>query len=135
MAVDPRVEEVRAILPDYAPEYVQTLLLRSEYGNVERVVEALLEGTAPPPEAIQQQATLKKAQTPQAPEAFEYTHDRRNVFDGEDMDTSRMRIGKKRFLLVLLFLSTNMLNDGRSGGAWAVTTRRRYSRTAHSWSK
>ncbi|KAI0277955.1 hypothetical protein BGY98DRAFT_1089747 [Russula aff. rugulosa BPL654] len=95
-AVDPRVEEVRAILPDYAPEYIQALLLRSEYGNVERVVEALLEGTAPPPEAIQQQATLKAQTIPQSPEAFEYTHDRRNVFDGEDMDTSRMRIGKKK---------------------------------------
>jgi activating signal cointegrator complex subunit 2 len=94
-AVDPRVEEVRAILPDYAPEYVQVLLQRSEYGNVERVVEALLEGTAPPPEAIQQQAALK-AQTPHAPEAFEYTRDRRNVFDGKDMDASRMRIGKKK---------------------------------------
>ncbi|KAF8484126.1 hypothetical protein F5888DRAFT_1627023 [Russula emetica] len=94
-AVDPRVEEVRAILPDYAPEYVQALLQRSEYGNVERVVEALLEGTAPPPEAIQQQAILK-AQTPQAPKVFEYTRDRQNVFDGEDMDTSRMRIGKKK---------------------------------------
>jgi len=102
-AVDPRVEEVRAILPDYAPEYVQALLLRSEYGNVERVVEALLEGTAPSPEAIQQQATLK-AQTPQAPQAFEYTHDRRNVFDGEDMDSSRMRIGKKRFLSLAFFI-------------------------------
>ena len=99
-AVDLRVEEVRAILPDYAPEYIQALLLRSEYGNVERVVEALLEGTAPPPEAIHQQAILK-AQTPQAPEAFEYTSDRRNVFDGEDMVTSRMRIGKKRFLILL----------------------------------
>lgn len=131
-AVDPRVEEVRAILPDYAPEYIQALLQRSEYGNVERVVEALLEGTAPPPEAIQQMATLK-AQTPQAPEAFEYTSDRRNVFDGEDMDTSRMRIGKKRFLVLLSYLPICLVMW--SGGAWAVTTRWRCSTTAHSWSK
>ena len=103
--VDSQVEEVRAILPDYAPEYIQALLRRSEYGNVERVVEALLEGTAPPPEAIQQQAALK-AQTPQAPGVFEYTRDRRNVFDGEDMDASRMRIGKKKRFFVLLFSST-----------------------------
>ena len=126
--VDPRVEEVRAILPDYAPEYVQALLQRSEYGNVERVVEALLEGTAPPPEATQQQAVLK-AQTPQAPEAFEYTHDRRNVFDGEDMDTSRMRIGKKRFLVSLSYLPVCLMIW--SGGASAVTTRWRYSTIAH----
>ena len=116
-AVDPRVEEVRAILPDYEPEYIQALLQRSEYGNVERVVEALLEGTAPPPEAIQQQATLKD-QTPQAPEAFEYTRDRRNVFDGEDMDTSRMRIGKKRFLSCFLFCRIRICLIMSSGGAW-----------------
>ena len=137
-AVDPRVEEVRAILPDYAPEYIQALLLRSEYGNVERVVEALLEGTAPPPEAIQQQATLKAQTIPQSPEAFEYTHDRRNVFDGEDMDTSRMRIGKKkRFLSCFSCLpyATNMLNDGglAARACLAVTMRWRYSATGHSW--
>ena len=133
-AVDPRVEEVRAILPDYAPEYVQALLRRSEYGNVERVVEALLEGIAPPPEAIEQQAALK-AQTPQIPEAFEYTLDRRNVFDGEDMETSRMRIGKKRFSSCFSYLVyANMLNDVVLRRL-AVTTRWRYFATAHSWSK
>lgn len=135
--VDPRVEEVRAILPDYAPEYVQALLQRSEYGNVERVVEALLEGTAPPPEAIGQQATLK-AQKPQASDAFEYTSDRRNVFDGEDMDTSRMRIGKKRFSsCFLIYRIPNMLNEGCGfhGRVCAATTRWRYSATAHSWIK
>ena len=97
--IDPRVEEVRAILPDYAPEYVEALLQRTEYGSVERVVEALLEGTAPPPEALQQQVP-SIAQTPQAreEEEFKYTRDRRNVFDAEDMDISRLRIGKKRFL-------------------------------------
>jgi activating signal cointegrator complex subunit 2 len=107
-AVDSQVEEVRAILPDYAPAYIRALLRRSEYGNIERVVEALLEGTAPlaPPEAIQQQATLKAQTPPQAPGAFEYTRDLRNVFDGEDMETSRMRIGKKKRFFVLLFLST-----------------------------
>ncbi|KAI9507605.1 hypothetical protein F5148DRAFT_1203796 [Russula earlei] len=93
-AVDPRVEEVCTILPNYTPEYVEALLQRAEYGSVEHVVEALLEGTAPPPEAIQQQATLN-AQTPQAREEFEYTRDRWNVFDGEDMDVSRLTVGKK----------------------------------------
>ncbi|KAI0250608.1 hypothetical protein BJV78DRAFT_1154921 [Lactifluus subvellereus] len=95
-AADPRVEEIRAILPDYAPAYVEALLQRTEYSSVERVVEALLEGTAPPPEAVQQQRVTSKAQTPQPPDEFEYTRDRRNVFDGEEMDVSRLRIGKKR---------------------------------------
>ncbi|KAH9981619.1 hypothetical protein BJV74DRAFT_952915 [Russula compacta] len=96
-AADPRVQEVRAILPDYTPEYVEALLQHTEYGSVERVVEALLEGTAPLPEALQQQqqqVTLK-ARVPQAPKEFEYTRDRRNVFDAEEMDVSRLRMGKK----------------------------------------
>ena len=96
-AMDPRVEEVRVILPDYAPEYVEALLQRVEYDTVERVVEALLEGTAPPPEAIQQQAAME-SQTLQPRDEFKYTQDRRNVFDGEDMDVSRLRIGKKRWV-------------------------------------
>ncbi len=116
-AIDPRVEEVRAILPDYAPEYVEALLQRTEYGSVERVVEALLEGTAPPPEAIQQQAMLK-GQIPQARQEFEYTHDRRNVFDGEDMDISRMRIGKKRFSSHFLIYRISIYSTMWSGTAW-----------------
>jgi hypothetical protein len=41
------------ILRNYAPEYVEALLHRTEYATIEGVVEALLEGTALPPEAIQ----------------------------------------------------------------------------------
>jgi len=119
--VDPRVDEVRAILPDYKPEYIEALLQRTEYASVERVVEALLEGTAPPPEAIQQHVT-SKAQTSQAREEFEYTRDRLNIFDGEDMDLSKMRIGKKRFssCIYLPHLIYSMIS---SGGAVLVTTR------------
>jgi activating signal cointegrator complex subunit 2 len=95
--VDPRVEEVRAILPDYEPEYVEALLRRAEYDSVESVVGALLEGTAPPPEVIEEQDVLE-AQTLQLREKFKYTKDRRNVFDGEDMDVSRLRIGKKKWV-------------------------------------
>ncbi|KAI0287513.1 hypothetical protein BC826DRAFT_1093328 [Russula brevipes] len=73
-AADPRVEEVRAILPDYAPEYVAALLQHAEYGSVERAT--------PTPQ-------------PRDEFEFEYTRDRRNVFDGEDMDVSKVRIGKK----------------------------------------
>jgi activating signal cointegrator complex subunit 2 len=118
--IDPRVEEVRAILPDYAPEYVEALLQRAEYGNVERVVEALLEGTAPPPEALEQQGTLN-TQMSQAREEFEYTRDRRNVFDGEDMDASRLRIGKKRFSSHIYVLHT--VYSTMCSCAMAVTTR------------
>lgn len=107
--VDMRVEEVRAILPDYEPEYIEALLQRTGYGSVERVVEALLEGTAPPPEAIQrqqqQQQATSKAQKPPARDEFEYTRERRNVFDGEEMDVSKLRIGKKRFFVSFFFES------------------------------
>ena len=101
-AVDLCVEEIRAILPDYAPEYVEALLRRAEYDTVESVVQALLEGTAPPPEAIQQQAAME-SQTLQPRDEFKYTQDRRNVFDGEDMDVSRLRIGKKRWVSLFVW--------------------------------
>ena len=101
--VDPRVEGVRAILPDYDPEYVEALLQRTEYGSVERVVEALLEGTAPPPEAVRQQQATSKAQKSPARDEFEYTRNRRNVFDGEEMDASKLRIGKKRFFFSAVY--------------------------------
>ena len=105
--VDPRVEEVRAIFPDYAPEYIEALLRRAEYDSAERVVDALLEGTAPPPEAIQQQAAME-AQSLQSREEFKYTQDRRNVFDGEDMDVSKLRIGKKKWVSIS-FVTTSSL--------------------------
>jgi activating signal cointegrator complex subunit 2 len=95
--VDPRVEEVRAILPDYEPEYIEALLRRAEYDSVESVVGALLEGTAPPPQVIQQLAAMG-AQNRKPLHEFKYTQDRRNVFDGEDMDISRLRIGKKKWV-------------------------------------
>lgn len=117
-AVDPRVQEVRAILPDYTPEYVEALLQRTEYGSVERVVEALLEGAAPSPEAIQQQQVTLQARAPQAQNEFEYTHDRRNAFDGEEMEVSRLRIGKKRFSSFFLIFPIYI-----SDGPMAVMTR------------
>ncbi|KAI0031356.1 hypothetical protein K488DRAFT_79111 [Vararia minispora EC-137] len=88
-AQDAQVSEVLGILPDYPRDYIRALLLRPEFGTVERVVEALLEGTAPPAEQLQ-----PTTQIPQ--DEFEFTRDRVNVFDGEEMDLSRVHVGKKR---------------------------------------
>ena len=107
-AIGERVSLIGAMSVETAARYLNArdidgVVIGDGFGP--RVVEALLEGTAPPLEAIQQQTTLK-FQTPQAPEEFEYTRDRRNVFDGEDMDTSQMRIGKKRFFVSLCLIYT-----------------------------
>jgi len=91
--VDAQVSEVLSILPDHAPDYVRALFRRSEYSTVERVVEALLEGTAPPSEML-------GATEPR--EEFEYTRDRRNVFDAEEIDLSRVHIGKKRCMAIFV---------------------------------
>ncbi|KAI0066832.1 hypothetical protein BV25DRAFT_1987939 [Artomyces pyxidatus] len=94
--VDQQVSDALAILPDYDPAYIRALLLHTEYGgSVEGVVGALLEGTAPAPEAVTQQQPVH-ASTEQEP--FEFTRDRRNVFDDEAMDLSKLRVGKKRFV-------------------------------------
>ncbi|EIM92125.1 uncharacterized protein STEHIDRAFT_143565 [Stereum hirsutum FP-91666 SS1] len=98
--VKAKVSEVLSILPDYEPGYIKALLQRSEYaGNSERVVEALLEGTAPPPEAINTASrpveSSGRTETPQVKDEFEFTKERRNVFDEEAMDLSKVRVGKK----------------------------------------
>ena len=120
--VDAQVSEVLSILPDHAPDYVCALLRRAEYGTVERVVEALLEGTAPPSETLG---------VTEPREEFEYTHDRRNVFDAEEIDLSRVHIGKKRYMAVFV--------SGRSQGTdllmYSGRTRLRYCGIDHSSSR
>ena len=85
--LDIKVTKVLDILPDYPTTYIRALLTHSAApyeGSAERVVEALLEGTAPAPDEI----SGERAE-------FVYTKDRRNVFDDVDLDVSRLHVGKK----------------------------------------
>ncbi|KAJ7640874.1 hypothetical protein DFH06DRAFT_624421 [Mycena polygramma] len=84
--LDIKVTQVLDILPDHEPEYVRALLLHPSYETPEKAVEALLEGTAPAPEELQQSAA-------KADEIASYV--RRNVYDDEAMDLAQVRVGKK----------------------------------------
>ncbi|KAJ7359173.1 hypothetical protein DFH08DRAFT_733846 [Mycena albidolilacea] len=83
--LDLKVTQVLDILPEHEPEYIRALLVHPSYTTPEKVVEALLEGTAPPADEL-------TAATAKADEISSYV--RQNVYD-DDMDLSRLRVGKK----------------------------------------
>ncbi|KAI0754393.1 hypothetical protein C8Q80DRAFT_366077 [Daedaleopsis nitida] len=102
--VDLAVTQVLDLFPDQDADYVRYLLSHNDYpyrGNAERLIGALLEGTAPSRTDVQ--AAMARHDTavvvPQAQERpaeqFVYTRERRNVFDDEIMDLSKVKIGKK----------------------------------------
>ncbi|KAF9652319.1 hypothetical protein BDM02DRAFT_3183711 [Thelephora ganbajun] len=97
--LDAKVTQVLDIFPDTPSDYVRTLLQHPDYpfkGNPERVIEALLEGTAPSMEDPNQ-ASMKRPPQLQEPvqEQFVYTKGRRNIFDGQEMNLARVHVGKK----------------------------------------
>ena len=98
--LDMKVAQVLDILPDTSPDYVRALLQHPDYsfkGNSERVVEALLEGTAPPMKDLHQPTVEHPPRFQEsAQEQFVYSRERRNIFDDQEMDLTYVRIGKKR---------------------------------------
>ena len=97
--LDMKVAQVLDIL-DASPDYVRALLQHPGYpfkGNPERVIEALLEGTAPSIGDLRQSPVEHPAQFQEpAQEQFVYTQGRRNAFDDQEMDLTHVRFGKKR---------------------------------------
>lgn len=98
--LDMKVTQVLDVLPDTSPDYVRALLQHTDYpfgGNPERVIEALLEGTAPQMEDLHRPAAEHPPHFQESvPERLVYTQGRRNVFDDQEMDLARVYIGKKR---------------------------------------
>jgi activating signal cointegrator complex subunit 2 len=97
-----KVTQVLDILPEYPPAYIRALLGHPPFEcNVEKVIEALLEGTAPAPEELEQlhsETTSMIRGTDGEDDVEQYVRERRNVFNDEVMVTAHMRVGKKRFL-------------------------------------
>jgi activating signal cointegrator complex subunit 2 len=95
--LDMMVMQVLDVLPDTPLDYVRALLRHPDYPNPERVVGALLEGTAPPiSDLIRTAVELPPPHQDTAQEQFVYTQGRRNVFDNQEMDLAHVRVGKKR---------------------------------------
>ncbi|KAJ7240454.1 hypothetical protein C8J57DRAFT_1438901 [Mycena rebaudengoi] len=84
--LDVKVTQVLDILPDHAPEYIRALLSHPAYTTPDKVVEALLEGTAPTAEKLSESAVKPD------PVAG---YVRQNVYDDQAMDLGRVRVGKK----------------------------------------
>jgi activating signal cointegrator complex subunit 2 len=98
--LDMKVTQVLDILPEQPPEYIRDLLTHPDLpykGNCEKLIEAILEGTAPAPETIRHSENAGALQAPQnsTDEFEEYVTARRNVFDDEVLDTSKIHSGKK----------------------------------------
>ncbi|CCM02333.1 uncharacterized protein FIBRA_04425 [Fibroporia radiculosa] len=104
-ALDAAVAQVLDILPDQSPGYLRFVLAHSDYpfhGDAEKLLGALLEGTAPSPSEVERLMHAEVLVGPaasdpvsQEKEDFVYTRERTNIFDGEKMDLSNIRIGKK----------------------------------------
>ncbi|OCH86144.1 hypothetical protein OBBRIDRAFT_890685 [Obba rivulosa] len=105
LALDTAVSQVLDILPTYDPSYIRALLANSSYpykGDAERLIAALLEGTAPSVEDVE--AATASEFTPEASVGlsiqapandFQLTKERMNIFNEESIDISQVRKGKK----------------------------------------
>lgn len=97
--LDMKVTQILDLLPDTPLDYVRALLQHPDYpfkGNPEFVIEALLEGTAPPMEDLHQTRVGHPQLQEPAQEQFVYTKGRGNIFDHQEMDLAHVRVGKKR---------------------------------------
>ncbi|KAG8678820.1 hypothetical protein FRC09_019513, partial [Ceratobasidium sp. 395] len=86
--LDVLVAQVLDLLPDHNPLSVRAALQLPRFNrSADALINALLEGEELPPPQTESSAVPPKTFAP--PE-------RRNVFDDDEMDYSRLRIGKKR---------------------------------------
>ncbi|KAI6040881.1 hypothetical protein EDC04DRAFT_2673169 [Pisolithus marmoratus] len=96
--ISAKVTQVLDIFPDTSSVYIRKLLEHPSYpfrGSAERVIGALLEGTAPD-EAELKTDTVENLAGPTCVTSDVERIERRNVFDDEIMDISRLHRGKKQ---------------------------------------
>ncbi|KAG6886207.1 hypothetical protein C0993_010769 [Termitomyces sp. T159_Od127] len=94
--IDIKITQVLDIFPDHAPNYVRALLGHATFGgDPEKVVMALLDGSAPSPQELESKATAASI-SGTVDVAAQFVNERRNVFDDEMMDVSKLRIGKAK---------------------------------------
>ena len=104
--LDLKTIQVLDILPDLSSTYIRLLLTHDRYGgDTEKVVAALLEGTALSEEDLgpddDKEYTSGDVNDPQETEQYSLDQ-RRNVFDEEILDIDLFRTGKKTTGLVSL---------------------------------
>ena len=98
--LDMKATQVLDIFPDLSINHVRLLLMHGGYGgNPEKVIEALLEGTAMSEEHLEQHVEESQMTAMERENQYDVSQ-RKNVFDGEALDVSRLRFGKKDVRLV-----------------------------------
>lgn len=96
--LDLKATQVLDILPDFSINHIKLLLMHDDYGgNPERVIEALLEGTAMSEEDLEQHFGASQMMISEAKERRDQydVRQRKNIFDGESLDVSKLIFGKK----------------------------------------
>lgn len=94
--MDEAIVQVMDIFPSHSPQYIRCCLEHPTFeGDAERLISALLEGTLPPELNIDKETPYE---TVQPVEEFKYVKDRRNAWDEDIMDFSKLRIGKARLV-------------------------------------
>lgn len=92
--MDHAVAQVMEIFPSHSLEHIRRCLEHSAFcGDPEKLISSLLEGTMPP-ELADDKDTPPGNDPPV--EEFKFVKDRRNVWDDDVMDFSKLRIGKAR---------------------------------------
>jgi activating signal cointegrator complex subunit 2 len=99
--LDVEILQVMDVFPDQSPEYIRELLTQCLFKNAEKVIEALLEGTAPREPSVAEDVGARKSAHTVPNEHIE----RKNVFDDEILDVSKIRVGKKKYGAVFLCIS------------------------------
>ncbi|KAF8825887.1 hypothetical protein HHX47_DHR6000575 [Lentinula edodes] len=105
--IDVKISQVLDIFPDQNPLYIRDLLSHPSYpfasnsDGAERVIGALLEGTAPSWDEVRNAS--KAVAAAQKLDSTPPVTERRNIFDEEEVDISKFRVGKKSEDVQLLF--------------------------------
>ena len=88
------------IFPSHSLQHIRHCLEHPAFdGDPEKLISSLLEGTLPPELADNRDSP--PGSLPPV-EEFKYVKDRRNIWDEDRIDFSRLRIGKARFVTSLL---------------------------------
>ena len=98
--MDQAIAQVTDIFPSYSIQHIRHCLNHPHFaGDPEKLISSLLEGNLPP-ELADNRETAPGDVPPV--EDFKYVKDRRNIWDEDKLEFSRLRIGKARFVNFLL---------------------------------
>ncbi|EIW78400.1 hypothetical protein CONPUDRAFT_167419 [Coniophora puteana RWD-64-598 SS2] len=100
--LDIKIIQVLDIFPDASPEYVRAALTHPDHpfrGNAERLIAALLEGTAPSEDDLHKSSQITTTQSTSLDHVQQQVVlepiERRNIFDDDVMDLNQLHKGKK----------------------------------------